>query len=147
MFPQGVVTDGLSSVARAPGSTKIRFPRPGAMTPEPEKSEQRSTDHLTTFGVVYVNPLGRASFTSQPSAFPVGSIIVRERLLSPGLDADLLVAMVKREKHFNRKANDWEFLTVSGDLTKIIKREKEGKCLACHAEAAQTDFIFPETKR
>lgn len=55
--------------------------------------------------------------------------------------------MVKRAKHFNPKANDWEFLTVSGDLKKIMKREKEGKCLGCHATAVKTDFVFPENTR
>jgi hypothetical protein len=144
MFPRGIVTDGLANMATAPGSTRIHFPRPGQMTPEPETSEKRSSDHLTTLGVVYVNHIGRASFTREPSSFPAGSIIVRERLLSPDAQPDVLVAMVKREKNFNRQANDWEFLTLSGDVTKIIKREKAGKCLKCHAEAARTDFVFPE---
>jgi hypothetical protein len=146
MLPQGIVTDGLANVARSTGDTRIYFPRSGQMTPEPERSNQ-NTDHLTTLGVVYVNHIGRASFGKTPSVFPVGSIIVRERLLSPGGDPDVLVAMVKREKHFNRKASDWEFLTISGGLTKIIKREKEGKCLKCHVEAAKTDFVFPEDGR
>lgn len=50
--------------------------------------------------------------------------------------------MVKREKGFNSKANDWEFLTVTGDLKKIEKREKEGKCQQCHASEAKNDFVF-----
>ena len=75
--------------------------------------------------------------------FPTGSIIVREKLLTPtAASPDVLVVMVKREKGFNPKANDWEFLTVSGDLKKIDKREKEGKCQQCHASEAKNDFVF-----
>jgi Cytochrome P460 len=57
----------------------------------------------------------------------------------------VLVVMVKRERGFNPKANDWEFLTVSGDLKKIEKREKEGKCRDCHASETSNDFVFRYT--
>ena len=70
-------------------------------------------------------------------------MIVREKLLTTNAaGADVLVVMVKREKNFNPKANDWEFLTVSGDMKKIEKREKEGKCQKCHASEAKNDFVF-----
>jgi hypothetical protein len=52
--------------------------------------------------------------------------------------------MVKHERDFNRKANGWEFLTINGDATKVLKREKQGNCLKCHATAANNDFVFPE---
>jgi hypothetical protein len=98
----------------------------------------------TTFGFAYVNDLARESMFSKKTAkFPAGSILVREKLLTPTApNPDVLVVMVKREKGFNPKANDWEFLTVSGDMKKIEKREKEGKCRACHASAASDDFVF-----
>ena len=77
------------------------------------------------------------------ASFPTGSILVREKLLTPNAPSpDVLVVMVKRETGFNPKANDWEFLTVSGDMKKIEKREKEGKCRACHASEASNDFVF-----
>ncbi|MFN2578905.1 MAG: hypothetical protein ABR607_14590 [Pyrinomonadaceae bacterium] len=44
--------------------------------------------------------------------------------------------MIKHETGFNRKGDGWEFLTVSGDLTKIIEREKSGGCLQCHGPAS-----------
>jgi hypothetical protein len=50
--------------------------------------------------------------------------------------------MVKREKGFSRKTGDWEYLVVESNLNKISKREKVGDCAACHANAAQTDFVF-----
>ncbi len=78
-----------------------------------------------------------------PGRFPAGSILVREKLLTAtATNPTVLVLMIKREKGFNPKANDWEFVTVSGDLKKIEKREKEGKCQACHASEAKNDFVF-----
>ena len=94
-----------------------------------------------------MNEIGRSGFDRQPFNFPVGSIIVRERLLAGSSTADQLVVMIKREKSFNRKANGWEFLSVSGDATKVLKRERDGKCLKCHASAAKNDFVFPEVNR
>lgn len=78
--------------------------------------------------------------SKRPAKFSTGSIIVREKLSSPSAATpDLLAVMIKREKGFNRKANDWEFLVVSGDGKKIEKREKEGKCRQCHAAQAKND--------
>ena len=79
----------------------------------------------------------------ESAKFPSGSILVREKLSAPSpASPDVLVVMVKREKDFNPRANDWEFLTVSGDMKKIEKREKEGKCQQCHASEAKHDFVF-----
>ena len=141
-FPQGTVLDGLSNVATTGATTRIRFPAPGQVTPPPERSSRQSDGHLTTLGFSYVNRFGAAAFRQQPFVFPVGSIIVRERLLSPTSSPDRLVVMVKHERDFNPKADGWEFLTVTGDATRVIKREKEGTCLGCHATQSNNDFVF-----
>jgi len=73
-------------------------------------------------------------------------MIVRETLLPSSSKPERLVVMIKREKNFNRRANGWEFLTVTGDGTKVVKREKSGKCLGCHVSATENDFVFPEEK-
>jgi Cytochrome P460 len=143
-FPQGTVLDGLANVATTGAATRIRFPQPGEVTPAATRSTKQDNDgHLTTLGFAYVNEAGRDAFRQQPLVFPVGSIIVRERLLSPTSNPDRLVVMIKHERDFNRKADGWEFLTVSGDATKVIQREKEGNCLNCHASASNDNFVFP----
>jgi hypothetical protein len=143
MFPQGTVLDGLPNVVTTGATTRIRFPRPGETTSLPARSRQKNEGHLTTLGFAYVNEAGRGAFGQQPLVFPVGSIIVRERLLTPTSNPDRLVVMIKHERDFNRKADGWEFLTVSGDATRVIEREKEGSCLSCHASASKNDFVFP----
>ena len=136
--------DGLSNVITTGNTTRVRVP--GNLPP---RSSSRKDDgkHETTLGFGYVNEIGRRGFQREPFAFPVGTVIVRERRWSPSAAPDRLVVMIKQDQRFNRKANGWEFLTVSGDGTKILKREKEGKCLKCHASAAANDFVFPMEKR
>ena|SRR5260370_423128 len=141
MFPDGTLQSGLPGIVTSQGTTRIRFPSPGVITPARQKPD---ATHTSTFGVAFVNDIARASLLSaEPARFPAGSMLVRERRLTPTAPSpDVLVVMIKRGKGFNPKANDWEFLTVSGDLKKIEKREKEGKCQQCHASEAGNDFVF-----
>jgi hypothetical protein len=147
MFPQGTVLDGLSNVAVAGPVTRIQFPRPGAVSPPTSRSGKENVGHVTTLGFAYVNDVGRAAFRQEPFVFPAGSIIARERLLTPSSNPNQLVVMIKHERDFNPKADGWEFLTLNGAMTRIVKREKEGNCLKCHAAAANNDFVFPEDAR
>jgi len=80
--------------------------------------------------------------------FPVGSIIIREKLSAPD-DARpaLLAVMFKRAPGFNPAGGDWEFLTVDGAVTKIQERQKHGSCLQCHASQRDADFVFPVPAR
>jgi len=145
MFPQGTIQSGLSRIATSQGTTRIWFPAPGAVSSSSGSTRKSDVTHtLTTFGFAYANDIARESmFGKTTGKFPTGSIIVREKLLTPTAPSpEVLVVMVKREKGFNPKANDWEFLTVSGDMKKIEKREKEGKCRDCHASEAGNDFVF-----
>ena len=141
MFPDGTLQSGLPNIVISQANTRIRFPAPGAISPARDKPNKT---HTSTFGVAYANDIARGAMSGKdPGRFPNGSILVREKLLTPtAANPAVLVVMVKREKGFNPKANDWEFLTVSGDQKKIEKREKEGKCYACHALEAKDDFVF-----
>ncbi|MGZ8844111.1 MAG: cytochrome P460 family protein [Pyrinomonadaceae bacterium] len=160
MFPGQTVQSGLGNIATTGGRTRIRFPAPGEITPEPPAkpktdsarrtpAPEPSTSapdvaHATIFGFAYANEIARIVISTDGRfKFPVGSIIVREKLLSPqAASAETLVVMIKRERDFNPKANDWEFLTISGDLKTIAGREKEGKCQQCHASEARNDYVF-----
>jgi hypothetical protein len=138
--------DGLPNVITTGNSTRIHFPQPGEVAPGASRSAQEKPNHAITLGVAYVNEVGRDGFQRKPFAFPVGTMIVRETLLPSSSTPARLVVMIKREKSFNRKANGWEFLTVNGEGTRILKREKSGKCLECHVSATDNDFVFPEEK-
>jgi hypothetical protein len=136
--------DALPNIITSGADTRISFPRPVASAAPAQRVRKDDPTHATALGFAYVNELGREAFRREPFAFPVGTILVRERLLPPSTAADQLVVMIKHEKHFNKKGNGWEFLTLSGDATRILKREKDGKCLKCHTSVSQNDFVFPE---
>ena len=144
MFPQGTVQSGLPGIATSQGSTRIRFPAPGEVSPSrPKPASETAIAHTNSFGFAYANDIAGVSVSSgRQTTFAPGSIIVREKLWTPTANPEVLVVMIKREKGFNPKADDWEFLTVSGDLKKIEKREKEGKCQLCHASEVKNDFVF-----
>ena len=105
--------------------------------------DQQNNLHQTVFGAVYLNDIARTVLTQTgPLVYPQGAVIVREKLETEAGSPELLTAMIKRKKGFNPAANDWEFLVVSGDATKINKREKTGACQSCHQSASAKDFVF-----
>jgi hypothetical protein len=105
--------------------------------------DQQNNLHQTVFGAVYLNDIARTVLTQTgPLVYPEGAVIVREKLETEAGSPELLTAMIKRKKGFNPAANDWEFLVVSGDATKINKREKTGACQSCHQSASAKDFVF-----
>ena len=92
-----------------------------------------------------MNDVARATLQqSEPSSYAEGAVIVREKLKTEAGSPELLTAMIKRKKGFNPAANDWEFLLISGDATKIKKRQKTGECLRCHTSANNKDFVFDD---
>ena len=95
--------------------------------------------------MVFVNAPGLDLYRDLEStrAFPVGTVIVRETRLEPDDETPLTVlAMIKRDKGFNPKGNDWEFIEADGLDLKIVKRQTTGSCLDCHSKAKTGDFVF-----
>lgn len=120
-----------------------------------EKQSDAQEDHQSvfTFGLVYVNDLARRVILEEKRpSFPVGSIIVREKLISQS-DAkpQMLSVMIKREKGFDRAAGDWEFIVADSLEGKIQLRAKLINCLTCHGKQQDSDFVFrsylPESVR
>jgi Cytochrome P460 len=94
---------------------------------------------------VYANSLAReALVASPPIPFPRGSILVREkRAEADAKEPEMLTVMIKRQRGFNPKANDWEFLMINGTGTKVLERQKKGSCLQCHQSQVSSDFVYP----
>lgn len=124
-----------------PGGTVWAPPPP---PPKPKQGEHEALG-ARSFGVVYANETARRVFAGERRGpYPVGSVIVRERLPAPDAAApDLLAVMVKRPRGFNPKGGDWEFLLADGGGTKIHERQKKGSCLECHASQRERDYVFP----
>lgn len=94
-------------------------------------------------GVVYANDLAKAEIEKDKPQFPTGAIIVREKHgEAENFVPQTVIAMVKREKGFNKKSGDWEFFTFNGADLKMQKRETVGECAKCHMQAEKTDWVF-----
>lgn len=96
-----------------------------------------------TFTRVYANDMALEQISKDKPVFPVGSMIVREKLLkAEDTTPELVTIMLKREKGFSRKTSDWEYFVIDGALGKVKLSEKTGSCSKCHAQAAETDMVF-----
>jgi hypothetical protein len=96
---------------------------------------------------VYANDLARKAYSRYGgpdfAVFPVGSILVREKLMRSNSDKpQLLSVMIKRENGFNPDGGDWSFLITDGAATKVKQRKKKGDCLECHRWMGSHDFVF-----
>jgi len=98
--------------------------------------------HQDKFITVYVNDLGKAAMFSVNNKFPVGAIIVKEKLPTPTSKAELLTVMIKRKAGFNPASGDWEYLVLDPAKTAILERGKLERCNNCHLEKKDSDFVF-----
>ena len=134
------------TITTSNGTTKIFLPADifSQAPPSPTKKKATHDDGARIFGVVYANALANDAFKAQEKRFPVGSVIVREKLAkADDAQPQLLTAMIKRARGFNSKANDWEFLVIDGTISKILEQQKQGSCVKCHASQKKRDFVFP----
>ena len=110
----------------------------------PDDSEPRE-DHKNgeTFARVYSNELARPAMAKGNTAFPAGSIIVREKLWrADSTQPALITAMIKRDRGFSPATNDWEFFVIDRGLTRVKDRDTVGNCASCHITAKETDWVF-----
>ena len=149
------VTDGdLANLAHYRQWTLVN-PTPQLMEPASAIScVAVTTDrnpHFNKYVSVFVNSVGREAMMTQLNPrFPVGSMIVKEKLdKADSTTPELLTAMIKREPGYNPEAGDWEFLTLDGAASKIVERGKLGRCSGCHKPYQSSDFVtrtyLPET--
>lgn len=126
------------------GNTKI-YPEGLNVPVTRSSSRPENKSHDASFGVVYANDLAREALAGDKhTKFPVGSVIVREKLpREEATQPELVAVMIKRAAGFNPKSGDWEFVTTDGMLTKVSERQKKGSCVECHSSPAAKDFVFP----
>lgn len=102
-----------------------------------------SSPHLNKYISVFVNPVGReAMMTKQSPKFPIGSMIVKEKLGSvDSTTPEVLTAMIKREPGYNPENGDWEYLVLDGAASKIVEQGKLTRCSGCHRSYEHSDFV------
>jgi hypothetical protein len=106
------------------------------------KITSTANPHIDKFITVYVNDIGKAAMFSQNPKFPVGSIIVKEKLPTPTANPELMTVMIKQQSGFNPESGDWEYLVLDPVKSSIVERGKLERCNSCHLEKKDSDFIF-----
>lgn len=101
-----------------------------------------SDPHLTNYVHVYVSPGGDTAMRTKPAAFPVGTIILKEKFSdSQGQYTELFTGMLKRDAGYNPDCGNWEFFTLSADASRVTSRGKLENCMACHVDYRDSDFV------
>lgn len=119
-----------------------------------DDARKRNGPHAHTSVKIYMNEIAAEAFRDRSTAYPVGSVIVKEKL---GLEYDLfdtdgererktaktasgVGGMVKRPAGYDPKHGDWEYFYFE-DPTKI-EHGKIASCVECHRGASATDYVF-----
>ena len=102
----------------------------------------KQSPHNDKYISVYVNDLGKKSMLEElDPEFPIGTIIVKEKLTKPDSKTpELLTVMVKHKDGLDKDNGDWEFLTFDGSATKKTKVDATS-CRSCHSTYDYQDFV------
>ena len=114
-----------------------------AMPTREERNLEDQNPHRDKFVVVYVNATGRSAMMEQKwPRFPVGSVIVKEKLSTKeSATPELLTVMKKREPGYDPNKGDWEYFVFDGTGRDMKASGKLGKCQGCHLEDHRTDYV------
>lgn len=113
--------------------------------PSPKKADDAGKNpHRDKYFTVFVNDIGRkAMLERKKPKFPVGSVIVKEKLPDEqSRTPELLTVMIKQKKGFNPASGDWEYLVADGAGATVEARGKLQNCQTCHLANKETDYVF-----
>lgn len=102
--------------------------------PTPEESAFLDSEHGGRYLSIYVNEEGVEAMAQQGERlFPVGSIIVKEKLLLSGdTSPEAIGIMIKHEKGFNPEGGDWEYVYWEQGGKLYSGSDKLSNCQSCH---------------
>jgi len=122
----------------------------GVMQSEVEQARKRSGPHAHTAVSIYMNRLAANAFRRSSPAYPVGSVIVKEKKgLGYWSDGDEPVpiearhgvgGMIKRPRGFDSAHGDWEYFYFED--AGAIESGKITSCVRCHSGASSSDYVF-----
>jgi Cytochrome P460 len=114
------------------------------IVPAATMAKDAQNPHIHKYIVAYVNDVGKQALTAQLTPhFPVGSIVVKAKLTKPNsASPELCTVMLKREAGYNPMGGDWEYFVTDGAGKQVQERGKIARCLSCHADQKETDYIF-----
>lgn len=95
--------------------------------------------HAQNYVHIYANPSAAESIAAKGAEFPVGAVIVKEKLGKDWNSVSGVGGMVKRAKGYDPANGDWEFFyyTPGGEFT----TGKLANCVDCH-NGGKRDHVF-----
>lgn len=104
-----------------------------------DMEKQRSGPHHLARVHLYVNPLAMPAITRRKADFPVGSVIVKEKLGDDG-QVTGVGGMIKRTVGYDPDNGDWEYF-FSGEPGEYSSG-RIVSCIECHRGAQGSDHVF-----
>jgi hypothetical protein len=104
-----------------------------------------SEGHGDVWVGIYVNALAEDTYMSAGAPFPVCAKIVKAKYSdATGRSVDNLTVMVKQPPGYDPENGDWWYAQFDGAGDRAWRRGKLQDCIACHEDAAATDYLFSE---
>jgi hypothetical protein len=104
-----------------------------------EREKQLTGPHYRTSVHLYASPAALPTIKSRAAPFPVGAVIVKEKLASDGMVSGV-GGMIKRHPGYDAANGDWEYFYYGGPGEFSIGRIES--CVACHRAAKSTDHVY-----
>lgn len=121
-----------------------------AMPDEIDAVKARHGPHAYAEINIYMNERAAATFERNEPAYPVGSVIVKDKLsavaprghadTSAVSESDGVGGMVKRRPGYDAEHHDWEYFYFEDPDQ--IETGRIASCVQCHAGAADRDYVF-----
>jgi hypothetical protein len=105
--------------------------------------------HANTAILVYMNDLAAGTFTNRAQSYPVGSVVVKQKVIKGYFDeqfrqlasrSNAVGGMIKRPAGYDTAHGDWEYFYYENPAK--IKRGRIATCIKCHAYAQESDYVF-----
>ena len=104
--------------------------------------------HSKTMGMYYMNDSAAQVYRDKGATYPVGAVIVKEKLHSMHADESKtqgLAGMVKRAAGYDPEHGNWEYFFV--DDVSPLRRGPIPSCVSCHTKVAAKDYVFGDWKK
>ena len=140
-----------SQIARDYQRFKLMTPKPvpvdpqlagmcrGLSSSDIAQAIKRSGPHAQAWVSIYMSDSAATAF-EKSTAYPVGSIVIKEKRIHTTPDSQGVGGMVKRAPGYDPAHGDWEYFYFE-DPAKI-ETGKIASCVQCHTAAAKTDYVF-----
>ena len=108
--------------------------------------ERLESEGHNAFVDIYVNKIAEKAYKTRAKLFPVGSISYKPLFYNATKkEPSMIVVMKKMQKGYDPKHNDWWYGVYDVPGQKAYYKGRIKSCIKCHAQVAETDYLFSQT--